>query len=167
LIQNMDILETLTKLEIEFELFKHEAFRTCEDSRSFYEGREGGDSKNLFIRDRKGKQHYLIVLQADKRLDLKALSLMMGDRFSFASEERLWKWLKVKPGAVSPLNLIFDEENHVKVFIDKDLLKFDRLYYHPGTNTQTVALSKDDLIKYLDASGNEWSEFNVPVSQKG
>jgi len=159
----MEILEKLNELNIPFELFEHEPFRTCEDSRDFYKDREGGDSKNLFIRDRKGKQHYLIVLEAEKRLDIKAFSKEMDDRFSFASEERLMKWLNVKPGAVSPLNLLFDTENHVIVFIDEDLLKFDTLYYHPGRNDRTVKIARENLEKFLDLVGNKWSPITVPT----
>jgi Ala-tRNA(Pro) deacylase len=158
-----NILAKLESLDIPFELFEHEPFFTCDDSRKFYEGREGGDSKNLFLRDRKGKQHYLVVLQADKRLDLKAFSQSMDERLSFGSPERLMKWLGVTPGAVSPLNLIHDEENHVIVYIDEDLLKYEDLYYHPGRNDQTVKLSSKDIQNYLEAIGNEWSKASLPT----
>ncbi|MFT7184216.1 MAG: Ala-tRNA(Pro) deacylase, partial [Oceanicoccus sp.] len=119
----MDILSKLEDLQIAYELHSHEPFFTCEQADAVYAELEGGHSKNLFIRDRKGKQHYLIVLESYKRLDLKGLGQEMSKRFSFASPERLLKWLKVTPGSVSPLNLIFDTENHVKVLVDEDLFK--------------------------------------------
>lgn len=160
----MKILSKLSELNIPYELFEHEPFFTCEDSESFYTGKDGGDSKNLFLRDRKGNQHYLVVLEAHKRLDLKAFSQSMDERFSFASPERLMKWLGVTPGAVSPLSLLHDEENHVIVYVDEDLLKFDWLYYHPGQNDQTVKLSREGFEKYLNSIGNEWESITVPTA---
>lgn len=157
------ILSKLNELGISYALFEHEPFFTCEDSRSFYEGREGGDSKNLFLRDRKGNQHYLVVLEANKRLDLKQFSEVVGEKLSFASPERLMKWLNVTPGAVSPLNLIYDESNHVIVYIDSDLLNFDELYYHPGQNDQTIKISTEGLKKYLNTMGNTWDAVEIPT----
>lgn len=159
----MDILSHLSGLGIHFTIHEHEPFYTCEEGEDLYKTLEGGHSKNLFIRDRKGNQHTLIILESHKRLDLKTLGEQKGERFSFASEERLWKWLQVKPGSVSPFNLIFDEGNHVSVWVDEDLFAHEWVYYHPGRNDRTLQIKSEDLEKFLNSTGNEWAKLKLPV----
>jgi Ala-tRNA(Pro) deacylase len=82
-------------------------------------------------------------------------------KLSFASPERMMKYLGVTPGSVTPFGLINDEEHHVHVFLDKNLQKAERLSFHPCINTASLMISKDDFIRFMDYAQNryEWIEL--------
>ena len=106
--------------------------------------------KNLVLRDSKGKRHFLVTCDEKKKVDLKALGRQLGaGNVSFASEERLEKYLGLKQGSVSPFGLMNDTEKAVEFFIDKDLSRCKSLGIHPLENTATVFLSFKDLDKFL------------------
>lgn len=111
--------------------------------------------KNLFLRNQKGKHHYLVVVRADKRVDLKEVAQAAGeDRLSFASAERLMKHLGLAPGAVSPFGLVNDAGRAVRVVLDEDLRQSASIAFHPNVNTATIALSFADFERFLAARGN-------------
>ena len=90
-------------------------------------------------------------------------------KLTFASEARMEKYLGLQPGSVSPFGLINDTENHVHLFLDKNLQNAPRLSFHPNDNTATIVIKNEDFIKYLDATGNgyeflelyEWGECSL------
>ena len=149
------ILEVLKKLGIEYVLQEHPAVFTVDEADPYYKNLKGGKSKNLFLRNRNKSAYYLAIVEASKRVDLKALGTLLSEsKLSFASPEDLKIILGLTPGAVSPFGLINDTEKKVNVIIDQDLWKYDRLHYHPNVNTATVELSRDDFQKFLDHCGN-------------
>ena len=148
------VLDHLKKLGIDFKLHEHEAFFTVAEADAFHKGMEGGFSKNLFLRNKKGDQHYLYILESHKRAELKALAKKIGEsKLSLASPERLMKWLKLTPGSVGPFGLLNDQEKHVKLLLDTDLLKHNTLYYHPNRNTATLEISKEGFLRVLESLG--------------
>ncbi|MBI5412373.1 prolyl-tRNA synthetase associated domain-containing protein [Candidatus Peregrinibacteria bacterium] len=150
------IYDILKELGIPYIEHHHPAVFTCEEADEYYKNIPGGHSKNLFLRNRKGHRHYLVVVQAHKTVDLKALAHTLNEsKLGFASPERMKKYLGVTPGSVTPLGLINDVNHEVIVLIDQDLWNFDRLHYHPLVNTSTLELSRDDFKKFLDSRGNE------------
>ena len=149
------VYDILDKLSIEYEKYTHIPVYTIEEADNLNLNIKGSHCKNLFVRDRKGKQHYLIILEENKKVDLKKLSWDINStNLSFASEERLFKYLKLKPGSVSVFGLINDEDKHVKLLIDKDL-KGHYISFHPNVNTATVTVSYGDFEKFLEFVGNE------------
>ena len=151
-----DLYEILAELGVEYVKHEHPAVYTCEEADEHCGNIPGGRSKNLLLRDKKGKKHYLVVVESDKMVNLKALAEVLGEsKLSFASEERLVRVLGLKPGAVSPFGLIHEGAREVVVVLDKDLLQHERLSYHPGVNTATLELAQEDLMKFLEAMGNE------------
>jgi Ala-tRNA(Pro) deacylase len=151
-----DIFEVFDELGIEFEKYEHPPVYTVEEA-DLHRGKlPGGQTKNLFLRNKKGKRHYLLVVAADKKVDLKSLRGVFGEAaLSFASEERLKKYLGVEPGSVSPFGLINDSNREVVVVIDQDLLHHDALGFHPNVNTATLIIDKDDFLRFLKHCGNE------------
>lgn len=157
-----EILNKLNELEITFEKVDHKPVYTIEEmdelGPDFFKG--ACICKNLFMRDQKGKRHFLYVLREDKRANLSELATKIGStKLSFASDERLKKYLNVEKGAVTPLAVLFDVENAVEVILDKDLLKEDTLGVHPGVNTSTILLKSNDLVKYIESNGNKIKEI--------
>ena len=119
------------------------------------------DAKNLFVRDDKKQNYYLITVKGEKRVNLKAFRKAQGTRnLSFASAEDLLKRLALIPGAVTPLGVLNDETRSVQVFLDQDFLQEPGLVgVHPNENTATVWLKAEDLIRIIREHGNEVVTF--------
>ena len=119
------------------------------------------DAKNLFVRDDKKQNYYLITVKGEKRVNLKAFRKAQGTRnLSFASAEDLMERLGLIPGAVTPLGVLNDETRSVKVFLDQDFLQEPGLVgVHPNENTATVWLKAEDLIRIIREHGTEVVTF--------
>ena len=144
------VYDALKKLNIKYEVVEHEPVHTMEDMDRLGLPAKGTLCKNLFLRDAKGKRHFLVTCDEKKKVDIKALARQIGaSGLSFASEDRLEKYLKLQQGSVTPFGLMNDEEKAVEFFIDKDLTRCKSLGIHPLTNTATVFLSYKDLDKFL------------------
>ena len=139
---------------IPFEWVEHKAVYTIEEMEEL--GLESMDeiAKNLFLRDQKGKRHFLVVVQGLKQVNLKELGEKLGTKLSFASEERLEKYMGLKKGAVTPLGILNDENCAVEVYMDEDLCKLERIGVHPNDNTASVYLSPDNLLNIIREHGN-------------
>ena len=151
-----EVFQKLASLHIHYETVEHGPAFTIEDI-----DRIGFDEKvivckNLFVRDQKKKAaHWLVVLHKDKRADLDRLAGQLGTKhLSFASEERLRKYLGLSQGEVTPLGVINDTERAVVVVFDKDLVGKEHLGVHPNDNTATLIMSFDDVKKVIDDNGN-------------
>jgi len=148
------LLARLDGLGIAYTRHDHPPLFTVEDSKALRGDLPGGHCKNLFLRDRKGAM-WLVVCLEDRPIDLKALGgLLGGARLSFGSADRLMRVLGVIPGAVSPFALINDTEASVEVILDKAMLEHRPLNYHPLVNTTTIAVSPEDLIRFVEACGH-------------
>ena len=113
----------------------------------------GGHTKNLFLKDAKG-QLWLICALGDTRIDLKRLPAVIGAaRLSFGDAQTLLSALGVTPGSVTVFALINDEAHKVRLVLDKALLAHDLVNFHPLTNTATTAISREGLLRLLDALG--------------
>ena len=144
----------LEEKNIPFEWVEHKAVFTIEEMEEL--GLESMDeiAKNLFLRDQKGKRHFLVVVKGMKQVNLKELGEKLGTKLSFASEERLEKYMGLKKGAVTPLGVLNDENCAVKVYMDEDLCKLERIGVHPNDNTASVYLSPADLLNIIKEHGN-------------
>ena len=148
--QKKRVYDALDKLKIKYEVVEHEPVHTMEDMDRLGLPEKGTLCKNLFLRDSKGKRHFLVTCEESKKVDLKALGRQLGGgNLSFASEDRLEKYLGLKQGSVSPFGLMNDTDHAVEFFIDKDLSRCKSLGIHPLENTATVFLSFKDLDKFL------------------
>ena len=152
------VLSKLNELNCNYKEIEHAPVYTIEEmdalGNDFFEG--AMICKNLFVRDQKGKRHFLVVLPEEKRAPLDVIANKIGStRLSFASPERLMKYLKLTPGSVSPLAVINDEESVVEVVLDEDLKNQVKVGVHPCVNTATILLSMNDVEKYISSCGNK------------
>ena len=144
------VYRILKNLDIPYTKHEHPPVYTVEEAEQHWGNIRGAHCKNLFLRNKKGKNHYLVIAKIDKKVDLKALTGRLGeDRLSFASPERMMRYLGLRPGAVSPFGLINDKENEVVVLIDRDLKEASRVNFHPNVNTATVGITFADFEKFL------------------
>ena len=145
----------LEERSIDFEWVEHEAVYTIEEMEALGLESMKEIAKNLFLRDQKGKRHFLVVIRADKQANLKELGEKLGiGRLSFASQERLEKYMQLKKGSVTPLGVLNDESRVVEVFFDRDFVTMGRIGIHPNENTASVYLHTQDLLDIIKEHGN-------------
>jgi len=149
------VYEILNKLGISYVRHEHPPVFTVEEAERHWQGIKGAHCKNLFLRNKKGSRHYLVIIEHTKRAELKKLEDQLGeDRLSFASEDRLKRYLGLETGSVSPFGLINDSSREVRVIIDQDLKNWDRINFHPNVNTATLEMVYSDFEKFLSWAGN-------------
>ena len=149
------LVEILENAGITFTHHEHPPLRTVEESKGNRGDMVGTHVKNLYLRDRK-KRNFLVVAQEDREIDLKVLQNKVGaDRLSFGSADRLFEFLGVRPGAVSPFTVINDTEHRVRLVLDSSLMEADMLYFHPLVNDLTLGVTSDGLHKFLEVTGHE------------
>jgi Ala-tRNA(Pro) deacylase len=151
-----DLLAYLAALGVETETIDHPPLFTVEDSRALRGEIPGGHTKNLFVKDKKGRL-FLLALGEETLVDLKKVHETIGaqGRVSFGSAELLEEVWGVRPGAVTPFGAINDKAGRVSVVLDEAMMRHDRLNFHPLVNTRTTGLKSADLIKFLRATGHE------------
>lgn len=149
------VYEILNNLQVPYIRYEHKAIFTIEEANKLNIDIKGEHCKNLFIRNRKGDKHYLLIIQEWKRVDLKSIAKEIeSSSLSFASEERLYKYLGLTPGSVTPFGLINDTEKHVTVLLDKDLETLNNISFHPNVNTATITISYLNFQNFLKWCGN-------------
>lgn len=145
----MNLYEILKQLYIEFSEIDHEPIFTIEQAKSIKNKIDGVGCKNLFLTDKKGK-YILVLLNEDKKANIKQIEKVINtSSLSFAKELELENILKLKTGSVTPFGIINDNDNKVILVIDRDL-KDKKLLFHPNTNTKTISIDYDDLIKFIE-----------------
>lgn len=150
-----ELYTLLDSLGISYEYHEHPPVPTIEAALTHWKDLHSGRCKNIFFRNHKGNRHYLVILEYRRQLNIHDLEKRLKQgKLTFASDERLKKWLGLEPGSVSPFGLINDKSHQVHLFIDKYLLGFERLAFHPNVNTASLVISTIDFIRFLNACGN-------------
>jgi Ala-tRNA(Pro) deacylase len=150
-----DLFAHLAALGIATQTVEHEAVFTVAQSSRLERELPGGHTKNLFLKDKKDRL-FLVVALGQAHIDLKTLHKTLGaDRLSFAGPALLMEVLGVPAGSVTPFALINDQARRVTVILDADMMRHERLNYHPLENTATTNIARDDLVLFLRACGHE------------
>ena len=154
------VYTVLGQIGLSYERHEHPAVFTVEQALEHWSGIDATHCKNLFLRNKKGDRHYLVVAEHSTPIDIGALAARVGDnRLSFASAERLATHLGLTPGAVSPFGLINDRAKTVRVVVDERLRSATRVGFHPNVNTATVVLAFTDFERFLAWCGNPIQYF--------
>ena len=149
-----DLFAYLDDLEIAHSTVEHAATFTVEEGRHLKASMPGGHSKNLFMKDKDGTI-VLISAWADSQLKLNQLHKLIGTRrLSFASAELMVECLGVEPGSVTAFALMNDKDQRVRFIADAALMGFDRVNFHPLVNTATTAIAREDLQRFVEATGH-------------
>ena len=145
----------LSSLGIRAESHEHAAVFTCGEAERAVPETGAVHTKNLFLRDKRARRHVLLVTTCAKAVNLRAFAGQVNaDNLSFASPERLLRYLGVEPGSVTILGLANDAAGEVELYIDKDVWHAERIHAHPLVNTATLVLRHDDLVAFLDRTGH-------------
>ncbi|CAK1222644.1 prolyl-tRNA synthetase associated domain-containing protein [Fructobacillus tropaeoli] len=159
-----EVFEYLQQKNVWHEITEHQALFSMDSIVDVDLPYPDADAKNLFVRDDKKRNYYLITVKGDKRVDLKAFRKENQTRpLSFASEEDLLRLMDLIPGSVSPFGLLNDEDRQVNFFLDEEFLKEPGLIgIHPNENTATVWLKTLDLLEMIQEHGNEVTTVPIP-----
>jgi Ala-tRNA(Pro) deacylase len=149
------VYAALDALGIRYDRYDHPPVFTGEEADRHWAGIPARGVKNLFLRNKKGNRHYLVILPIEKEADLRTLVKVIGDdRLSFASPERLMEHLGLTPGSVSPFGLLNNPSRSVQVVLDAELRGAGPLIFHPNLNAHSVTVSDTDLSRFLTSTGH-------------
>ena len=156
------VYDYLKKLGIAFDYYEHPEAPTIEIARQFYRGEGTVLCKNLFFRNHKGNRHYLVIMDSRHEMDIHQIEhLLHQGKLSFASPERMMKYLGLCPGSVSLFGLVNDSNHEVTLFVDKELLKAGKVSFHPNDNTASLVISNADMLKFIREIGNPYEFLDL------
>ena len=166
------VLNYLREHGIVFDNYNHPEGKTIEEAKRWWKDDGSVHCKNLFFRNHKGNKHYLVCFDCNHDLDIHDLEhrlktaltsqgLPSCGKLSFASAERMMRYLGLEPGSVSPFGLINDTEHHVHLFLDTNLQGAETLSFHPNDCRGTVVISRADFEKYLQCVGNGYEYIDL------
>lgn len=158
----MTLPDFLAQHDIAYVQHDHPPVFTCEEERLHVPESGAARTKNLFMRDRRGRRHLLLVTTCAKTVSIEAFAETAdADRLSFASAERLKQHLGVEPGAVTVLGLMNDSAHAVELYVDADVWAASSLHAHPLRNDATLVISHDALERFLAATGHKPHVVNL------
>lgn len=151
-----ELFAFLDTLKIDVTTKLHAPLFTVADSQSLRGEIEGGHTKNLFLKDKKGS-YFLVTVDEEAEVDLKQVHHLIGasGRVSFGKPDALMELLGVYPGAVTVFGLINDGAGAVKVVLDSVLMQNAIINAHPLTNEATTSIANGDLLRFIEATGHE------------
>ena len=156
------VFDYLDQADIPYEWYEHPEAPTIEIARQYWRNDGSKHCKNLFFRNHKGNRPFLVVFDCDQQMAIHDLEhLLHQGKLSFASEQRMERYLGLRPGSVSPFGLINDTENHVHLFLDSTLKNQPSLSFHPNDNTATVVISREAFQRFLDICGNSYEYIDL------
>lgn len=162
MIGQQQVYDRLATLDIPFDYYEHPEAPTIEIASRFYRGEGTTLCKNLFFRNHKGNKHYLVIMDSRHEMDIHSIEKKLHQgKLSFASPERMMKYLGVMPGSVSLLNLVNDFHHDVILFVDESLLKAEKVSFHPNDNRASLVITRDDMLKFIQSIGNTYEFLSL------
>ena len=159
-----DLLSFLDRNAIAYQRCDHPAVYTVEEAARLVPPLPGAKTKNLFLRDKPGRRHFLVCVPAAKQVELRALSDAIGcGRLSFGSADRLKARLGVEPGAVTLFAVFNDPGRTVELFVDAELWAGERFQFHPLVNTGTLVVDRAAVSRFLELIGCPLRVIEVPA----
>lgn len=145
----------LEELGISYERYDHAPVFTCEEAEAAIPRSDAVQTKNLFLRDKRGRRHLLVITSCDKSVDVNHVArIANADHLSFASAERLQRYLGVAPGSVTVFGLMNDAQREVELYVDDAVWGAARWRCHPMVNSATLVVSRGDIARFLAHTGH-------------
>ncbi len=150
------VVDTLNELGITFQIVEHEPALTTEQADRFIEGIEGVRTKTMFLKNKKKRNFYLVIMDDAKRLDMDIFKEIVEEKqIKMASAETLNDKMMLPPGVVSPFGLLNNEDKDIRVYVDQEIVSEERMSFHPNTNEKTIFIQTEDLFTFLKEIGYE------------
>ena len=162
MIGQQQVYDTLERMGIAFEYYEHPEAPTIEIASKFYRGEDTTLCKNLFFRNHKGNKHYLVIMDSRHAMDIHDMEHRLHQgKLSFASEERMMRYLGVRPGSVSLFTLVNDVNHEVILFVDSQLMEAKKVSFHPNDNRASLVISREDMMKFVREIGNAYEVVDL------
>ena len=156
------VYAALERMQIPFEYYEHPEAPTIEIAAQFYRGEGTTLCKNLFFRNHKGNRHYLVIMDSRFAMDIHDMEHRLHQgKLSFASPERMMRYLGVRPGSVSLFGLVNDTDHEVTLFVDLHLLDAMKVSFHPNDNRASLVISREDMLKFAREIGNPYEIVDI------
>ena len=156
------VYAALERMQIPFEYYEHPEASTIEIAAQFYRGEGTTLCKNLFFRNHKGNRHYLVIMDSRFAMDIHDMEHRLHQgKLSFASPERMMRYLGVRPGSVSLFGLVNDTDHEVTLFVDRHLLDATKVSFHPNDNRASLVISREDMLKFAREIGNPYEIVDI------
>lgn len=150
------VYQKLDELGITYEVVEHPPALTTEEADRYIEGKEGVRTKTLFLCNKKSTAFYLVIMDDEKRVDMKRLGELLEEKgMKFCSPEKLMLKMGLPPGTVSLFGLLNNVEHDIKICLDREILSEEIMTFHPNDNTRTLFLSTEDMNRFIEAIGYE------------
>jgi len=163
-----DIYALLDSLDIRFERYDHAPVFTCDEADAAVPNHAAVQTKNLFLRDKRGRRHILLVTSCEKSVDVKRFADQIdADHLSFGSAERLAKYLGVTPGSVTVLGLMNDTALGVELYVDADVWRTPLWRCHPLINSVTLVIARTDIERFLMHTGHTPRVLTLELRREG
>ncbi len=161
-----ELHDYLASLGIKVKTVTHPPLFTVADSQNLRGEIAGGHTKNLFLKDKKDN-FFLVTVEEDAIVDLKAIHTVIGaaSKVSFGKPEKLMEYLGLIPGSVSVLGAVNDSEHKVSIILDEALMRHEIINAHPLTNEATTSIRRDDLMRFLQATGHDVRILSVSTAE--
>ena len=161
-LRSKKVFDYLDAHNIKYEVYFHPESPTIEIAKQYWRNDGSVHCKNLFFRNHKGNRHYLVCFDCDQDMAIHDMEHRLHQgKLSFASPQRMERYLGLEPGSVSPFGLINDEEHHVHLFLDATLQEASTLSFHPNDCRGTVVIAKEDFERYLSIVGNTYEYLEL------
>lgn len=142
----------LERLDIKFERLDHVPITSVENLDFTLPGQQ---VKNLFLKDKKSRRFYLVLLHDQKQANLSQLAEILGEKkLSFANDDQVRDMLRVEPGTITPLSLLFDPDNKIQLIVDAAVDQSTTIGVHPFVNDQTLNIEFSDFLRFLEDIGH-------------
>ena len=150
-----EVFARLKRMGIPFEALEHAPAYTMEECAAPAHALGALVPKNLFLSPRSHSAYVLLLARPEAPFRTSSVSRQLGlSRLGFGPEEKLWEYLRARPGAVSPLGLLFDAGRNVRLAVDRQLMGEEWLAFHPCENTWSAAMRGEDFFgRFLPALG--------------
>lgn len=156
------VYDILNKMDISYERIEHRIYETCNEADVDMQGLKGLRTKNLFLKNKKKTNFYLVIMDDKKHLNLKKLANALEDKnLTFASEEELMEYLKLQPGSVSVFGLLNDRMHAVKVVLSQEVYENEYITSHPNVGTATISTKVTDMLQFIKSMGNQIINITV------
>lgn len=156
------VLNRLKEWGIPYKMYEHPPLPTVEIALDYWKEIDSVHCKNLFFRNHKGDRHYLVIFECHQQLAIRDLETKLRQgKLSFASEQRMEKYLGLAPGSVSLFGLVNDTEKHVKLFIDNNLKDVEMISFHPNDNTASLVIDNDSFRRFIELWGGEYEFLDL------
>lgn len=146
----------------DYQVVDHPAAETTAEADAYIAGRQGVRTKSMFLRDKKGRRFYLLVMDDQKRLDFKEFEALTGTkRLSMAHPQDIAEQLGLAPGIISPFGLVNNDAHNVHVYFDRAIVDEPIQTFHPNENTHTIFIKTEDLFKFIEAAGYQYEILDL------